>query len=119
MPPLMANFSAGSPLLQQQGAAFSDLCGTAGGCSCVRVQVHSLHGMKEHLETMKVSLRVLTALNEMYAPDPDDVEVLRNYIGANGLWELDDLACEAIKRALWARDRIRAAIRGERLTPVS
>lgn len=119
MPPLMANFSAGSPLLQQQVQHSAICAAPQAGCSCVRVQVHSLHGMKEHLETMKVSLRVLTALNEMYAPDPDDVEVLRNYIGANGLWELDDLACEAIKRALWARDRIRAAIRGERLTPVS
>src|SRR5690349_258347 len=75
--------------------------------------------MKEHLQIMKVSLRVLTAHNEMYAPEPDDVEALRQYLGADGLWELDDLACEVIKRALWARDRIRAAIRRELMTPVA
>jgi hypothetical protein len=73
--------------------------------------------MKEHLAIMKVSLRVLTALNEMYAPDPDDVDVLRRYLGADSPRELDDLACEVIKKALWARTRVRAAIRGEIMIP--
>ncbi|GEM_PF-3531010 len=68
---------------------------------------------------MKVSLRVLTALNEMYAPDPDDVEALRAYLGVEGSRELDDLACEVIQKALWARSRVRAAMRGEIMIPLS
>jgi len=68
---------------------------------------------------MKVSLRVLTALSDMASPDEADVEALRQYLGNQGPSDPGELCCEVIKKSLWARDRIRMAIRGEALMPIS
>lgn len=75
--------------------------------------------MKEHLEIMKVSLRVLNALNESVPPDEADLEILREYLGNDGPSDPDELACEVIRKALWVRSRIRLALRGEARTPLN
>ena len=59
---------------------------------------------------MKVSLRVLAALNEKRPPDAEDVQTLRNYIG-DGPPDLDELACAVIQKALGARARARGTAR--------
>jgi hypothetical protein len=68
--------------------------------------------IKENLQIMKVSLRVLAALSDRVEPAPADVDTLRYYLG----WDappanLDELACEVIKKALERRARIRAAMK--------
>lgn len=75
--------------------------------------------MKEHLEIMKVSLRVLNAMNESVPPDEADLEILRAYLGNDGPSDPDELACEVIRKALWVRSRIRLAIRGEARIPLN
>jgi hypothetical protein len=75
--------------------------------------------MKEHLEIMKVSLRVLNALSESVPPDDGDLEILRCYLGHEGPSNADELACEVIRKALWVRSRIRLAIRGEARIPLN
>ena len=67
--------------------------------------------MQQSLQIMKVSLRVLSALNEKQAPDPADVAMLREYLGAEGAANLDELACEVIQKALGARAQARSALR--------
>lgn len=68
--------------------------------------------IKENLEIMKVSLRVLAALSDHAHPDPADIDTLRYYLA----WDtppanLDELACEVIKKALVRRAWIRAAVK--------
>ena len=67
--------------------------------------------MQQSLNIMKVSLRVLAALNEKQAPDPADVQTLRDYLGEGGPTDLDELACEVIQKALGARAEARRAIK--------
>jgi len=75
--------------------------------------------MKEHLQIMKVSLRVLNALNESLPPAEADLEILRQYLGDDSPSDADELACEVIRKALWARSRIRLALRGEARIPLN
>ncbi|HLK50432.1 MAG TPA: hypothetical protein VKT49_19970 [Bryobacteraceae bacterium] len=59
---------------------------------------------------MKVSLRVLAAVNEKRSPDTADVETLRQYLSEDGPFDLDELACEVIQKALGARAKARSQI---------
>ena len=67
--------------------------------------------MQQSLNIMKVSLRVLTAINAKDAPNPGDVEALRGFLGRHGPANLDELACEVIQKALLHRAKARDAIK--------
>jgi hypothetical protein len=66
--------------------------------------------MQESLDAMKLSLRVLSALNEKRDPDPTDVEQLRALAPFVADLPPDELACEVISRALQHRAHVRAAL---------
>ena len=61
---------------------------------------------------MKLSLRVLAAVNSKQTPDPADVETLRLYLGRSGPSNPDELACDVIQKALFERARARYAADG-------
>ena len=56
--------------------------------------------MRQTITIMKVSLRVLTALSKKRQPDSADVETLRRYLGSRGPFDLDELCCDVIQKAL-------------------
>ncbi len=64
------------------------------------------------MEVMKVSLRVLAAVNEKRTPDQADVDTLREYLGRPGPANPDELACDVIQKALFDRDKARARLAG-------
>ncbi len=61
---------------------------------------------------MRVSLRVLAAVNVKRTPDPADVDALRQYLGRPGPASLDELACDVIQKALFDREKARARLAG-------
>jgi len=66
--------------------------------------------MQAGLDAMKTALRVLTALTEKRAPDPEDINLLRSYAGPQpDDVALDEFACTIIQQALKQRAQIRAA----------
>jgi hypothetical protein len=65
--------------------------------------------MQQSLNIMKVSLRVLTAVNEKRLPETADVDALRDYLGRPGSPNLDELACDVIQKALFYRAKMRSA----------
>lgn len=67
--------------------------------------------MQESLNIMTVCMRVLAACNEKVAPDPQDVETLRNYLGQSPPADVDELACAVIGKAVGHRAQARAAIK--------
>ena len=68
--------------------------------------------MKENLQIMKVSLRVLAAITDRIVPQAADVDMLRYYLGSEAPpANLDELACAVINKALERRARIRALMK--------
>lgn len=63
--------------------------------------------MQQSLNIMKVSLRVLAAVNEKQPPDVEDIQTLREYLGRQGHSNPDELACEVIQKALLERAKAR------------
>lgn len=62
---------------------------------------------------MKAALRVLTALSEHQEPDQADLDELHWYAPSERQCPIDELACEAIQRALKDREQKRKALRVE------
>ena len=63
--------------------------------------------MQQSLNVMKVSLRVLAAVNAKETPSQTDLETLREYLGRPGSANPDELACEVIQKALFDRAKAR------------
>ena len=57
--------------------------------------------MQQSLDIMKVYLRVLAAVNARETPSQTDVETLVEYLGRPGSANPDELAYEAIQKALF------------------
>ena len=64
--------------------------------------------MRASLDILQTATRVLAALTDQRSPDPADVITLREYDGAGNGRDLDELACDAIKKVL----RHRAQLQG-------
>ncbi len=60
---------------------------------------------------MKAALRVLTALSEHQEPDQADIDELHWYAPAEQERSIDELACDAIQRAIKDREEVRKAIK--------
>lgn len=75
--------------------------------------------MEPSKAAMKAALRVLTALSEHQPPDQADVDELHWYAPADRERPVDELACDAIQRALQDRDETRKAIRRKRALVMS
>ena len=63
--------------------------------------------MQESLNIMKVCVRVLAACNDKLAPDPQDVDMLRKYLGDSPPADVDELACAVISKAVGRRAQAR------------
>lgn len=63
--------------------------------------------MRASLEIIQTATRVLAALTDHQSPDPADVVVLREYDGRGNGRDLDELACDAIQKALRHRAEVR------------
>jgi len=69
--------------------------------------------MEPSKSAMKAALRVLTALSEHQQPDAADVDELHWYAPSDRERPIDELACEAIQRALKDREQKRKAIKAQ------
>jgi hypothetical protein len=69
--------------------------------------------MEPSKSAMKAALRVLTALSERQQPDPADVDELHWYAPSDRERPIDELACEAIQRALKDREQKRKAVKAQ------
>ena len=63
--------------------------------------------MEPSKAAMKAALRVLTALSEHQPPNQSDVDELHWYAPADRERPIDEIACDAIQRALKERDETR------------
>jgi len=68
--------------------------------------------MQESLNIMQLCMRVLAACNAKAAPDPQDIEVLRKYLGGSPPDDADELACAVISKAVGRRAQARKAMKG-------
>jgi hypothetical protein len=69
--------------------------------------------MEPSKAAMKAALRVLTALSERREPDQADVDELHWFAPADRARPIDELVCEAIQRAIQAREEKRKAVRAQ------
>ena len=67
--------------------------------------------MVQGLAEIDVATKILVAVAAKTDPSPDDVARLRNYVPSSEALSLDELACEAIQRAL--RERAKARTKAE------
>lgn len=63
--------------------------------------------MKYAVDVMQAAVRVLKALTDKEPPNPDDVAILREFENGAEHRDLDELACDAIQRAVKRREAIR------------
>jgi hypothetical protein len=64
--------------------------------------------MRASLEVIQTATRVLSALTNNRAPDPADVVALQEYDGESNGRDLDELACDAIQKAIRHRAQVRS-----------